>query len=160
GSAAAAGDRLGLVPLRSGEVAVWDYGAGKELRRLKATARSFITVYVYPSADGKTALTDGDGLRRWNLETGEQIFGPVAEPAHYGSVDAVAFESDGRLVSAAAGGEVRRWELHSGRPVGEPARASGSELWVTRAGLRTVKQDYAKAVLNVVDATGKTVGKI
>src|SRR5262245_11775127 len=160
GVAAAAGDRLLLVPLRSGEVAVWDYRAGKELRRLRATTRSFITVYVFPAADGKTAITDGDGLRRWNLETGEQIFGPAGEPAHYGSVHALAFEPDGRLVSAAAGGELRRWDVTFGRPVVEPARASGSELWVTHAGLRTVKQDYAKAVLNVVDAAGKTVGKI
>lgn len=160
GFAAAAGVRLVLVPQQSGEVAVWDYRAGKELRRLRATARSFLTVFVFPAADGKTSLTVGDGLRRWNLETGEQIFGPVGEPVHYGAVHALAFESDGRLVSAAAGGEIRRWDVAAARPVGEPGRGSGAELWVTRAGLRTVNLVYAKAVLNVVDATGKTVGKV
>jgi RNA polymerase sigma factor (sigma-70 family) len=159
GVAAAAGDRLLLVPLRSGEVAVWDYRAGKELRRIKATARSFITVYVFPSADGKTTLTDGDGLRRWNLETGEQIFGPAGEPAHYGSVHALAFVSDRELASVAAGGELRHWEIETGRPTGEVRRAGGSEIWMTRDGPRTVKLDYAKALLNVVDRAGKTVGK-
>jgi RNA polymerase sigma factor (sigma-70 family) len=158
-SAAAAGDRLLLVPLRSGEVAVWDYRAGKELLRLRATAKSFITVNVFPAADGKTALTDGDGLRRWNLETGEQIFGPAGEPPHYGSVHALAFVSDWQLASVAAGGELRLWDVATGQPTSEVRRAGGSEVWMTRVGPRTVKLDYAKALLNVVDAAGKAVGK-
>ncbi len=94
GEPALAGDRLLLVPLRTGEVAVWDYRAGKELRRLRATPRDFLSVRVFAAADGKTALSDGDALRRWDLATGEQIFGPSDEPAHFGVVHALAFRPE------------------------------------------------------------------
>jgi WD40 repeat protein len=156
---AAAGDRLLLIPLKSGEVAVWDYRAGKELRRLQATARSFLSVRVFAAADGKTALTDGDGLRRWDLATGEQIFGPEGEPAHFGYVNALVFLPDGKLLSAGAGGELRTWDVATGRPVGERGRATGSGLSVTRAGVRLVKVEWARR-LTVVDPAGKQVGRV
>jgi RNA polymerase sigma factor (sigma-70 family) len=159
GAPAAAGDRLLLIPLKAGEVAVWDYRAGKELRRLRPTAKSFLSVRVYPDADGKTAITDADGLRRWDLATGEQIFGPAGEPAHFGYVTALTFLPDGRLMSAGAGGELRTWDVSAGRPVGEVGRATDSGLWVTRAGLRLVKAEWARR-LTIVDATGKQVGQV
>jgi WD40 repeat protein len=156
---AAAGDRLLLVPLKSGEVAVWDYRAGKELRRLRATPRDFLSVRVFAAADGKTALTDGDGLRRWDLATGELIFGPAGEPAHFGYVNALAFLPDGRLLSAGAGGELRTWDVAAGRPVGAPGRATGSGLSATRAGVRMLKVEWARR-LTVVDAAGKPAGRV
>src|SRR5262249_11396669 len=128
GEPAVAGDRLLLVPLRTGEAAVWDYRAGKELRRLRATPRNFLSIRIFVAADGKTALTDGDALRRWDLATGEQIFGPSAEPAHFGVVGALAFLPGGALLSASAGGELRRWAIADGRPVGEPDRAASSNM--------------------------------
>jgi WD40 repeat protein len=154
-----AGDRLLLVPLRTGEVAVWDYHAGKELRRLRATPRDFLSVRVFASADGKTALTDGDALRRWNLATGEQIFGPAVEPAHFGIVVALAFPPDGGLVSASAGGELRRWDMAGGRPLGESGRATGSNVWVTRAGMRMTKDVWSHDLI-VFDTAKKQVGKV
>ncbi|MBO0699312.1 MAG: PQQ-binding-like beta-propeller repeat protein, partial [Zavarzinella sp.] len=158
GEPGAAGDRMLLVPLKSGEVAVWDYRAGKELRRLRATARPFLSVRVFAAPDGKTALTDGDGLRRWDLATGELIFGPAGEPAHFGYVNALTFLTDGRLVTAGAGSELRTWDVSTGRPAGEPGRATGSGLTVTRAGLRSVKVEWARR-LTVLDSAGKQVGQ-
>jgi WD40 repeat protein len=154
-----AGDRLLLVPLRSGEVAVWDYRAGKELRRLRATPRDFLSVRVFAATNGKTALTDGDALRRWDLATGEQIFGPSAEPAHFGVVNAVAFLPGGELVSASAGGELRRWDVAGGRSLAKPGRATGSELWITSAGVRMVKPEWSHDLI-VVDSAGQRVGKV
>jgi WD40 repeat protein len=159
GEPAAAGDRLLLVPLRTGEVAVWDYQTGKELRRLRATAKSFLSVRVFPAADGKTAITDSDGLRRWDLATGELIFGPAGEPAHFGYVNALTFLPDRRLVSAGAGSELRTWDVSTGKAAGELGRATGSGLWVTRAGLRSVKVEWARR-LTVVDPAGKQVGQV
>jgi RNA polymerase sigma factor (sigma-70 family) len=159
GPPAAAGDRLLLLPLNSGEVAVWDYRAGKELHRLRATKREFLSVRAFPSPDGKTAITDADGLRRWDLATGDLIFGPTGEPAHYGYVNALTFLPDGRLVTAGAGSELRTWDVTTGRPAGEVARATGSGLSVTRAGLRMVKVEWARR-LTVVDPAGKQVGQV
>jgi WD40 repeat protein len=159
GEPALAGDRLLLAPLRTGEVAVWDYRAGKELRRLRATPRDFLSVRVFAAADGKTALTDGDALRRWDLATGEQIFGPSGEPAHFGVVQALAFLPGGGLLSSSAGGELRRWDIAGGRPVGEPGRAAGSEVRVTRAGVRMVKAEWSHDLI-VEDRAGKRVGKV
>src|SRR5262249_47294376 len=155
----AAGDRLLLVPLKTGEVAVWDYRAGKELRRLRATAREFLSVRAFPAADGKTVVTDGDGLRRWDLSSGEVICGPTGEPAHFGILTALTFLPDGRLVTAAAGSELRTWDVASGRPVGEPRRATGSPFWVTRTGPRMIKVEWARR-LTVVDFAGKQVGQV
>jgi RNA polymerase sigma factor (sigma-70 family) len=159
GEPAPAGDRLLLVPLRSGEVAVWDYRAGKELRRLRATPRNFLSVRVFVAADGKTALTDGDALRRWDLASGAQIFGPSAEPAHYGVVHALAFPPGGGLLSASAGGELRRWDIGGGRSLAESGRASGQEVWITRAGVRMIKAEWSRD-LTVMDTAGKRVGKV
>jgi RNA polymerase sigma factor (sigma-70 family) len=159
GEPALAGNRLLLVPLRTGEVAVWDYRAGKELRRLRATPRDFLSVRVFAAADGKTALTDGDALRCWDLATGEQIFGPSGVPAHFGVVQALAFVPGGELLSASAGGELRRWDIASGRLVGELGRAAGSEVWITRAGVRMKKAEWSHDLI-VVDTAGKRVGKV
>jgi RNA polymerase sigma factor (sigma-70 family) len=177
GEPAAVGDRLLLVPLKSGEVGVWDYRAGKELRRVRATAKSFLSVRAFAAADGKTvltdsdgvsvsaatdvktALTDADGLRRWDLATGEMIFGPAGEPAHFGYVNALAFLPDGELLSAGAGGELRTWDVATGGPVGERGRATSSGLSVTRVGVRMVKVEWARR-LTVVDAAGKQVGRV
>src|SRR5262245_55542836 len=63
---APAGDRLLLVPLWSGEVVVWDYRDGEEVRRLQANRPgpdSFTQAFA-PASDGRTAVTTGDGLRR------------------------------------------------------------------------------------------------
>jgi RNA polymerase sigma factor (sigma-70 family) len=54
GEPALAGDRLLLAPLRTGKVVVWDYRVGKELHRLRATPRDFLSVRAYAAADGKT----------------------------------------------------------------------------------------------------------
>jgi WD40 repeat protein len=155
---AAAGDRLLLVPLRTGEVAVWDYRAGKELRRLRATPRNWLSVRAYPSLDGKTAVTDGDGLRRWDLTTGEQIFGPTDDPPHFGAIQGLAYLPNGALLSADTGAELRRWDVAAGRTVGELGRAAAPALRATPLGVRATKVEWSR--LTIMDAAGKTVGTI
>jgi WD40 repeat protein len=158
GDLAVAGDRLLLVPLRTGEIAVWDYRSGKELRRLRATTRNFLSVLAYPAADGKTAVTDGDGLRRWDLATGEQIFGPAGDPAHFGAIQALAFLPDGALVSADTGAGLRRWDVAAGRPVGESGRAAAPALRATRLGVRAAQVEWSR--LKILDGAGRPVGEI
>jgi RNA polymerase sigma factor (sigma-70 family) len=155
----AAGDRLLLVPMRSGGVVVWDYREGKELHRLRANRGAIGLIQAFAAADGKTALTNGDGLRRWDLATGEMIFGPTSEPGHSGPVTALTFLPGGReLASLDNGEELRRWDLASAQPAGAPGRAAGSELWLTRSGLQTAKVDWSQ--LTVTDTAGKPVGRI
>jgi RNA polymerase sigma factor (sigma-70 family) len=158
GEPAVAGDRLLFVPLRTGEVAVWDYRAGKELRRLRATPRNWLSVRAFPSLDGKTAVTDGDGLRRWDLATGEQIFGPADNPAHFGPIQGLAFLPDGALLSADTGAELRRWNVAGGHTVGGPGRAAAPALRATPLGLRAAKVEWSR--LTILDAAGKTVGTV
>ena len=156
---AAAGDRFLLVPMRSGGVVVWDYREGKELHRLRANRGAPGLIQAFAAADGKTALTNGDGLRRWDLATGEMIFGPTSEPGHSSPVGALIFLSGGQeLASVDMGEELRRWDVASGKPAGAPARAAGPELWLTRAGLRTAKVDWS--LLTVTDTSGKPVGRV
>jgi RNA polymerase sigma factor (sigma-70 family) len=153
------GDRLLLIPVRSGGVVVWDYREGKELHRLRANRGAPGLIQAFAAADGKTALTNGDGLRRWDLATGEMMFGPTSEPSHSSPVGALTFLPGGQeLASVDMGAELRRWDVASGQPAGGAARAGGPELWLTRAGLRTAKVDWS--LLTVTDTAGKSVGRV
>jgi RNA polymerase sigma factor (sigma-70 family) len=153
-----AGDRLLLIPLTSGEVVVWDHKAGKELRRLRASAREFFSVRLFASADGKTAMTDADGLRRWDLATGDLIFGPAAEPAHFGQIQALEFLPGGALIAADTGAELRRWDVAGGRVIGPAGKGWAPVIRATPLGVRTAKVDWSR--LTVLDGAGKAVGTI
>lgn len=158
---APAGDRLLLVPLWSGEVVVWDYRDGEEVRRLPANRPgpdSFTQAFA-PASDGRTAVTNGDGLRGWDLATGKQLFGPAGGPGHTGAVRALAFlPGGGEVVSVGSGSELVQWHLAGGRTVSGLPRPAGPEVWVTRAGVRTAVVDWSR--LTVGDAAGKPVGAV
>jgi WD40 repeat protein len=153
-----AGDQLLLIPLTSGEVVVWDHRAGKELRRLRASARDFFSVRLSVSADGKTAMTDADGLRRWDLATGDLVFGPAAEPAHFGQIQALEFLPGGALIAADTGAELRRWDVAGGRVIGPAGKGWAPVIRATPLGVRTAKVDWSR--LTVLDGAGKPVGTI
>ncbi|MBO0699682.1 MAG: hypothetical protein J2P46_14900, partial [Zavarzinella sp.] len=107
---------------------VWDYRAGKDVRRLQANRPgpdSFTQAFARAS-DGRTAVTNRDGLRGWDLATGQQLFGPAGGPRHTGAVQALAFLPGGREVgSVGSGSELVRWDLGGGRSVSRLPRAAG-----------------------------------
>jgi WD40 repeat protein len=151
-----------LLPLKTGEVAVWDYRDGRELRRVRVSAPGgdYWELECAVSADGKTAVTNVDGLRRWDLSTGQQLFGPTAEPGHVGAVQALAFLPGGKeLASVGTDSTLLRWDVATGKRLGKGLRAAGPELWSTRDGLRIANGEWS--LLTLHDAfTGKPVGRV
>jgi WD40 repeat protein len=68
------------------------------------------------SAEGDRLVTGGDDntARIWDVTTGKLMAPPLK---HQGSVRAVAFSRDGRLVVAASDGQARVWDSGTGEPV-------------------------------------------
>jgi hypothetical protein len=125
-----------LVPLASGEVAVWDCRERRELRRLRASSTFWSDREPVASADGKNVYALADGLHGWRIDTGEVLFRPPEETGHSLAVAAVTFLPGGKeLVSIDGDRTLLRWSLATGRRVGEPHRKVGFEARATSAGL-------------------------
>jgi WD40 repeat protein len=111
-----------LLILETGQIHVVDIPTGKELRSLKHphlrpwqhTAFGAVGTSVLLSPDGKTlAAPTKYGLLLWDLVTGKELY-PTG--GHVAPVRSVAFDPVAkRLVSAAADGSLRVWELPSGK---------------------------------------------
>lgn len=75
-------------------VTLWDVAAGKELRKIPAQTKEYVSSVAF-SPDGKTLAASGwnAGVNLWNAETGEQIKEfPGAEYAAF----AIVFSPDGK----------------------------------------------------------------
>jgi RNA polymerase sigma factor (sigma-70 family) len=150
-----------LLQLTSGEVAVWDYRDGREVRRLLASEAPNEWTYrtLLPAPDGKTAYINSHGLRRWDLASGRQLFGPTGAPGHARAVQALVFLDGGKTLASLGRDEtLLRWELATGQVISKTFGVSGNELWDTRAGLRTVDGFWSKKTI-YDPATKKSVGQ-
>jgi WD40 repeat protein len=93
-------------------VRIWHPVTGRLLRIIRSPKGVHIPAY---SPDGRSLITSGRELKLWNAATGAEIrtFQDSELPTQ-----GVAFSSDGKRVAASCfGGDIRVWEVDSGREV-------------------------------------------
>lgn len=138
-----------------GNLILWDVQDGKEVKRSPMPADG--PVGYGPqlgafSADSKTVITTRGGLRRWDLTTGKSLFEPETGDGLGGSVERLAFTSDGKEVFASGWGlDSGRWDAATGKRLAYFFRERfGCQLVTTPAGLRSVASDDAQKPHEVV----------
>src|SRR5262249_47939863 len=115
-SAIAPDDRTFIVSTKDG-LLVWDMKEGRELRRISNTESSWFSDWrligpFFP--DGKSFLTNFDGLQRYELENGRPLLPDTTGLGHTWPVEAIAFSGDGKWL-ASARDNVRVWNITTRR---------------------------------------------
>lgn len=99
-----------------GRVSIWEVSSGKPVQLLEGHGGVVRSVAFSP--DGKTLASGSDGVRLWDIATGQQ----VGRFKHGAFIDAMAFTPDGKVL--AAGGErAVLWEIATGRELRQLAGA-------------------------------------
>ena len=111
-----------------GTVRLWDAASGKKIGQPLTGHTAYVKRVVFSPDGAKLASAGGDGtVRLWEVSSGRPIGGPLT--AHEDEVSSVVFSPDGRqlasvgvvdLSSGGGEGTVRRWEVATGNPIGEP----------------------------------------
>ena len=109
--------RLGLTGLFTGEIALWDYASGVEIRRLKGHSEMVFGGVGF-TPDGKYALSaSGDifaaaqdsTLRLWDVATGDEV---ARFEGHTNRIWDLDLSPDGRWAATAAhDGTLRLWDI-------------------------------------------------
>jgi WD40 repeat protein len=134
------------------------------VRRLRANRlaqdHSLPLCPVVVSGDGKTVITNGDGLRGWDPATDKQRFGPAGETGYSRAVVALTFASDGKeIVSLGDDSTLFHWDVATGRVLSTRSSVGASSLWRTSGGMRSATADWSQ--LTIQDAlTGKALGQV
>lgn len=101
-----------------GTVTLWDLASGKERARYKKHGATVLDVAM--TRDGRMVASVGkdDRLKLWEAKTGRdrRTFAASSGTAEYGSV---TFSPSGRMLAYGdANGQVRRWDVDTGEPLG------------------------------------------
>jgi len=105
-----------LIQGANGTIQVWDQSGEKELRTLPGTAAATSAIAVSPDGTLLARLDDDGTLSLTDMATGD-VLGTfslpppgTSSPNEWGST-AIAFTSDGSLLTATTGGQLVRWTV-------------------------------------------------
>jgi WD40 repeat protein len=134
----------------SGYIVSWDLRTRKEIRRFKLAptqGAQLIPSRMAISADGRTLLTTGEYLQRWDLTSGKSPFAPPTDDGLPGPLMQLAFTPNGKEIFASSlAGVSGRWSLATGKRIDLiHDHYSGNPFIRTPDGLRTLSQDGSKA---------------
>ncbi|MPY67969.1 PQQ-binding-like beta-propeller repeat protein [Deinococcus sp. SDU3-2] len=107
-----------------------------------------LSLAVHPAAVVLASGSFGGGIVVWNAATGQRTgtlkdqpsaaratqAGRAGQTAHGGRVTALTFAPDGTLISGANDGTVKRWDLATGRKLGEARLPDGVQALTLRPG--------------------------
>jgi WD40 repeat protein len=134
----------------SAYIVSWDLPTRKEIGRFKlppTEGAQLIPPRMTLSADGRTLLTTGEYLQRWDLTSGKSLFAPPTDCGLPGSLMQLAFTPNGKEIFASSlGGVSGRWNVATGKRIDLiHDHYSGNPFIRTPDGLRTISQDGSKA---------------
>jgi WD40 repeat protein len=114
------------------------------------------------SPDGKTLASLGeDGIRLWNVSTGQPIGQPLS--GYLNSVTSIAFSQDGKTVAASGEGTVILWDATTGRLIGQPMDTHTSQqmsIAFSPEGKLLVASDSADGTVFLWDVSeGQLIGQ-
>jgi WD40 repeat protein len=110
-------------------VRLWDYAGGREVGRLVGHGGAVRRVMFLPGGDHALSCADDGAVRLWDLrraapplsppvQPGPEVAGDMRRIARLGApASGLACSPDGRQALAAAGAELRLYDLKSGKPI-------------------------------------------
>jgi RNA polymerase sigma factor (sigma-70 family) len=105
---------------------VWETATGKEIRRIQA-GKSWLSGVAFLH-DGKTLATSGDSaIRFWDIPSGAEISPDRGHPTR---IVSSVLAADGRtLITGGADGDIRWWDVATGKELRRIACLTESPLW-------------------------------
>ena len=96
-----------------GRITISDQGSGQPIRTIEAHTDKVRAIAIAPNAR-RFVSSSGDGIKVWNLETGELLYSlPSSAP-----VWSIAIAPDeSRFISGASDGTLAAWDLKTGQPL-------------------------------------------
>lgn len=168
-------DGKGLIARNWGDAALglWDAATGKELKlfdkpaplgvavaRPRTNTNTGVTNVLAVAPDGKTiASADGNVIRLLNRETGKDA---VAATGHRGTIFQVEVLPSGKqLVTISGDGTLRRWEMETGKELGQLRIPDGAYSFALSPDGKWLVADGIDGAVRLIDvATGKEIHRL
>lgn len=139
----------------SGIVRLWGTATGKEIRRID-THKAFVSGLTY-FHDGKSLVTSGDGtIQIWEIRSGAEI---TPDRGHSTRIVSSVLSADGRtLITGGRDGDIRWWDVATGKELRRIACLTQSSLW---GGTAALSPNGAMAAYQTTKpAGGKEAGEV
>jgi WD40 repeat protein len=126
---------------------LWNLGTGKDVKTITGHADSVTAVAL--STDGKWAASGSadNTVRVWYLPDDGKVMEPIVLEGHTREVTAIAFLSEGRILSASQDQTMRLWNVQDGKL---SLTFKGHKNWITSL---AVSPDGKQAITTSDDLT-------
>jgi len=116
------GDGKFLASSGAGGVILWDVTRASVEPVWKRVHNGIVWAVTFDPDDARVFSVAEDGIRQWDVTSGEQVGKTLAPPQDREAwVQSAAFSDDGRLVATTnEGGTIRLWDSITGKSAGEP----------------------------------------